>query len=1643
MNLNEFVMNHKIKPLITADHHKGAKKTISNSREKPSTTFSSDTNWGKSHISIPNSSNSKKSVAGSSKISNEETDSRVIVALTEGRGEARYEVGIAAISVSTPLLILCQISDTQNYNNTLTKLNIFNPNEILFPNTLLGHFAGSRLIDTVKQRFPNVKYVGVPRSTYNKVNGMEMLSHLCIPNLNGILLVLQHRYYALAASCALLTYIQENFFIYYAGGSIKIVYQESEGYAIIDVSTADRLELVCSTRPAQGNKYASLFGVLNHCQTKIGARTLRSIILQPPCDVNLITDRLNCVDELAKHPEALSSLRVLLQKLSNIDSLLSIGTLVTSDPQNLSIRQLNYVMHLNSLLELIDPLKEVIIEFEQPFFVQLRKTLENKNFIEIKNLVRKSINENVYPSKGQSAMLQRCFAIKPGINGLLDLVRKTYTEIMNDMKEYVKTLAEKYDLAFTLGNNQTKGPHIILYLNSIQRKGWKKSCIPEEFIEIHRSAGCFTMKTPELVNFSTRLDDIMKDILKISNVMVHSIISDIKKHIFLFHVLCEDIAQLDVLQSLATVSVMSGYVRPHFGGYTRVTHSQHPLLDFLLPTKPVANSIACSDDYNIHVITGPNGSGKSIFIRQVLLLQVMAQVSCYVPAQSAVFKPADRIFARIYLEDDMEYGASSFILEMKEIKYIMTTMTENSLIVIDELGRSTSLEEGTALAIATLENLANSSAYIYITSHFTLLAKLHDIYPNIKLWQMETISLGRKTNSFKLEYKYSVIPGVTSVRHYGIYLVRNIWPKDILSFVDNLIEEISKQELTFVTIDPKSRLKYAVESKFRQLKLEGKFSTKKINNILEKYQQDLNELGYAAKVYDSKTDSLSLNNLTLDDNDIRGVEERIKVFTPEVLTSNSRLTQNKNDLLDKVLPRVSRYSYQDNISFSSPSFDPLNESSEFMTSNPPVDFPLKSVATNSIIQESDPLNFFAGLSSLPSSDISTRTSTPTAQYLTAVCCYSPSSSKFSHCIEYTSDVDLTKVECSKIPLNRTIYKEGSIGSIQNSRDELNENTTNLCNQRYRDYVSPIIAVVEGMNDTTVSWREGHAEDENTKINIIADVTINKTYDKVPMKVKGIDDAPRSTSLQSNTNQSESSENNCIFGVCSQDNSSSKWLASSFSKKNISDGCNNSPLYSDKSHDNYNAVGVSDGFYKLNRIVNSEDEFNKFASDSFQYTVTQTKGNDCASTNEASAVENDPEIQTGDLAMNMPIDSCGKTVSDASTVQNVNTHSESCIESNEIIFEKENSCVTSLSIASKKRNLDQASSETAYKTTETSDDKKNKKPFIEKDLSATQISIENDNFNNIYPRTHDSVSCNIQENSKIVSFDSNNEEEKSAIFNEFILRRPSPPSSSILSSTNKSVNETFTESITKLTPKNEKKSMISKKIKKSKSKSILLQKLSAREIRKEFKEQDRKILESNPHTPNISKYLEQIINRPTIKQIQNSTQLALIRKHNNGLEVIPAHTQMKRKPKYFPCKKYQSNEDFNVSIFSDQNGKPFQEYLNSNERDYETFRSNRNKSIESDITNTMSTETYRFAVVKKNNSKEKFKKPEIDAIQDEDSDRYSQPSIFHEGNDINIIINKYLQKNSFVVSQQIDGQQNSWENNNIFDNNNLSNEDLLL
>lgn len=213
----------------------------------------------------------------------------------------------------------------------------------------------------------------------------------------------------------------------------------------------------------------------------------------------------------------LGAIQAILIKLSNIDQILSLATILPDSLKSYTERQLNYILLLNIILDQIVPLKEICDETEQQFFLELRETLSSDRFANLKELLAKTIKSDAYPTKGSNATMQRCFAIKPGVNSLLDAVRKTYTELLDEMRMYVEDLAKKYGMSLTLANNNKKGFHIVLTLTPQQKKTLKKSDLPHEFTQVCRLLGSFTMKTEELTTYGIRIEDVTANILQISN----------------------------------------------------------------------------------------------------------------------------------------------------------------------------------------------------------------------------------------------------------------------------------------------------------------------------------------------------------------------------------------------------------------------------------------------------------------------------------------------------------------------------------------------------------------------------------------------------------------------------------------------------------------------------------------------------------------------------------------------------------------------------------------------------------------------------------------------------------------------------------------------------------------------------------------------------------------------------------------------------------------------------------------------------------------------------------------------------------------------------------------------------------------------
>lgn len=192
-------------------------------------------------------------------------------------------------------------------------------------------------------------------------------------------------------------------------------------------------------------------------------------------------------------------------------------------------------------------------------------------------------------------------------------------------------------------------------------------------------------------------------------------------------------------------------------------------------------------------------SGKSTLVKQVALHVVLAQSGCYVPATSASFRLTDRIFSRLGTSDNIEENASTFMVEMLDISFIMAHLTEKSLVIVDELGRGTSISDGRALSWAISEKLAMSGAFTFFVTHFHELLALTQHYP-VKVHHLLVADQpDAHDNERKLEYKYLLCAGVSAVKGYGIELARSVgFPPSVVEEAEKLLctqQELRKKEL--------------------------------------------------------------------------------------------------------------------------------------------------------------------------------------------------------------------------------------------------------------------------------------------------------------------------------------------------------------------------------------------------------------------------------------------------------------------------------------------------------------------------------------------------------------------------------------------------------------------------------------------------------------------------------------------------------------------------------------------------------------------------------------------------------------------------------------------------------------------------------
>ncbi|MUL37974.1 DNA mismatch repair protein MutS [Gloeocapsopsis sp. AAB1 = 1H9] len=518
-------------------------------------------------------------------------------------------------------------------------------------------------------------------------------------------------------------------------------------YLILDHQSRRNLEITQTIR--DGTFHGSLLWALDRTSTAMGGRTLRRWFLQPLIDIKGIRARQDTIQELSEDSSLRHDLRACLRQIYDIERLTGRAGSGSANARDL-VALADSLARLPEIARLVETAKS-------PYLRALQKVPSV-----LQELGRKLHNHLV---ESPPILLSEGGLIRPGVDPQLDERRATVEadqqwianlEIEERAKTEIPTLK--------VGYNKTFGYYI-----SISRS--KADQVPNHYIRKQTLTNEERYITPELKERESRILSARDDLNRLEYEVFAQLRSEVAEHAELIRNISRAVAAADVLCGLAEVAVYQGYCRPEMlqGREITVGDGRHPVVEqslpagFFVPNSARLGNAASNQFPDLIILTGPNASGKSCYLRQVGLIQLMAQVGSFVPASSAQLGICDRIFTRVGAVDDLATGQSTFMVEMNETANILNHATSRSLVLLDEIGRGTATFDGLSIAWAVAEYLATEiQARTIFATHYHELNELASILPNVANYQVTVKELPDQ-----IIFLHQVQPGGAD-KSYGI-----------------------------------------------------------------------------------------------------------------------------------------------------------------------------------------------------------------------------------------------------------------------------------------------------------------------------------------------------------------------------------------------------------------------------------------------------------------------------------------------------------------------------------------------------------------------------------------------------------------------------------------------------------------------------------------------------------------------------------------------------------------------------------------------------------------------------------------------------------------------------------------------------------
>jgi DNA mismatch repair protein MutS len=491
---------------------------------------------------------------------------------------------------------------------------------------------------------------------------------------------------------------------------------------LLDDMTRRNLELVEPLRA--GEEGGTLLGVLDDTVTAMGARQLRRWILEPLIVPEEIWARLEAVEELVERPEALQALREALEGMVDLERMA--GKLGTG---RVAPRDLGGLRRSLVRLPRVRGAGEAA---ESALLLGLAAELDCLE--DVRELLERALAEE------PPATLQEGGVIRVGWSANLDEAREVRDGAVDFIARLQARERERTGIAsLKVGFNKVFGYYLEVTRANLQR-------VPDDYVRKQTLANAERYFTPELKEWEEKVFGAEERIVQLETELFGAVRAQAAEAVARLQGTGRRLAAIDVLTTFARCAQRRAYVRPdvHTGFDLDVRAGRHPVVETMMPREEfIPNDITLSDDGWIVVLTGPNMAGKSTVLRQVGLIQLLAQIGSFVPADEARLPVTDRIFTRVGASDNLARGQSTFMVEMSETGSIVHGATPRSLVLLDEIGRGTSTYDGVSIAWAVTEHIHErlGSKTIFAT-HYHELTQLGDLLPGVKNMNVAVRELG-------------------------------------------------------------------------------------------------------------------------------------------------------------------------------------------------------------------------------------------------------------------------------------------------------------------------------------------------------------------------------------------------------------------------------------------------------------------------------------------------------------------------------------------------------------------------------------------------------------------------------------------------------------------------------------------------------------------------------------------------------------------------------------------------------------------------------------------------------------------------------------------------------------------------------------